>query len=241
MIKHRLYTNFFRFFETSTEESCIIAPVLFEDDFLGQAVDTTNDWTFKDTSAGGTTTPALQADSANGILRLTLDATNEKQESGLYHGDQRNLKLSLCPNIEFVASVATLPTDQAEIYFGLAGDYVEGPIAEADAGPAEHIFFCFDGSGLCKIFTDDTVHDNDAITTGITVVAGAQHIFRIDCTTPTDVKFYIDGVRVASGTTFNMNQVAALMLQPFAICHKETGTGVGTLDIDKISYWSKRS
>jgi len=237
-LRGRWYTKFLRFFESTTQESMPVAPVSFYDEFF--ALDTLY-WTAKDTSAAGATTPALLADGDNGQLDLMLDATNEKQESGYYWNDNRPIKLDHGPNIEFGVIVHTLPTGQSELYFGLAGDYVEGPIAEADAGPAEHIFFCFDGSGACTIHTDDTVTDNDAVATGVTVVADALHIFRIDCTDPTNVLFYIDGTRVASSTTFSVNQVATLALQPFMICHKETGVGLGELYIDYVRIWSDRA
>jgi hypothetical protein len=236
------------FYDSSTYEHVLpVAPVVFYDDFLGKldlytaADNSAGIWTPKDTSGGGSTIEALLADGLNGVLRLALDNTNEKQEAGVYFGDERNF--ALAQDLIFEARVAlhTLPTGQAEVYFGLAGDYVEGPIAEADEGPAEHIFFCFDGSGACKIFTDDTSHDNDAVATGVTVVADAYHIFRIDCSNPASVKFYIDGVRVAASTTFNMNHVAALKLQPFFMVHKETGVGVGEAYIDYVRVFQKRA
>jgi hypothetical protein len=224
------------FFEATTHETVLpVAPILFQDDFVS-AVDAR--WTAKDTGAA---TEALVADTANGVLGLALDATNEKQEAGYYFNNERNFALNLGPVFECRAALHVLPTGQSEIYFGLAGDYVEGPIAEADAGPAEHIFFCFDGSGACKIFTDDTSTDNDAVATGVTVVADAYHIFKIDCSDPTSVKFYIDGAQVAASTTFTVNAVAALALQPFLICHKETGTGLGNIYVDYVRCWQKRS
>lgn len=239
-IRGKWNTGILSFYDTYTHETTLpCAPVVFGDDFLSQLK--TNIWTAKDTSAAGTTVEALLADGINGVLRLALDATNEKQEAGVHWNNERNFVLSQGPIIEIRAAVHTLPTDQAEIYFGFAGDYVEGPIAEADAGPVEHIFFAFDGSGACKVFTDDTSTDNDAVATGVTVLADAYHIFKIDCTTPTDVRFYIDGAAVATGTTFTVNAVAALKLQPFIFCHKETGTGLGELYVDYVRIWQERS
>jgi len=232
-------TWFMRFFESTTQESIPIAPVSFYDDFLTWL--DTNVWTAKDTSAAGATTPALLADGDNGVLNLMLDATNEKQESGVHWNDNRPIKLDHSPNFEARLTPHVLPTGQSELYFGLAGDYVEGPIAEADAGPAEHLFFCMDGSGAVKIFTDDGTTNNDAVSTGVTLVADEYAVFRIDATDPTNILFYINGSRVAAGTTFSANAVPTLALQPFVICHKETGTGLGNLYVDYVRAWSERA
>lgn len=218
-----------------------VSPVVFCDDFNGQVINTVQNWTVKDTSAVGNTTPALVEDGANGILTCMLDATDEKQESGLYANNKRHWVLNQGLIFEARITPAVLPTGQAELYFGLAGDYVEGPISEANAGPAEHILFCLDGSGEILIFSDDTVNDKNQITSGVTLTAGTYAICRIDCTTITDVKFYINGNAVATGTTFNMSTVAALKLQPFFMAHKEAATGVGTLYVDFCRVWQKRS
>lgn len=238
-IKGSWANGILRFFESTTHESCLpVAPVVFNEDFLGQALDATINWTLKDTGAA---TETLVEDGASGICALTLTNADEKQEAGIYQNDKRAFVLNQGLVAEFRIRAAVLPTGQAELYFGLAGDYVEGPIAEADAGPAEHIFFCLDGSGAIKIFTDDTATDNDAVATGVTLVNTDWAVCRIDCTTPTDIKFYINGNQVAASTTFTANAVPALALQLYAIAHKEAATGVGTLYIDYVRAWQKRS
>lgn len=234
------------FYDSTTYETVrAYAPLWYVEDFLGYqlndyvvAEQTGAVWLAKDTGAA---TETLLGDGASGILSLYLDVTNEKEEAGFYWGDERPLILNQNLNIEFRAALHVLPTLQSEIYFGLAGDYVEGPIAEANAGPAEHIFFCFDGSGACKLFTDDTTTDTDATATGITVLADEYHIYRIECTDYTDIKFYIDGARVGAATTHTMAAVPGLKLQPFIFCHKETSAGLGTLYLDYVKIWQNRS
>jgi hypothetical protein len=238
-IKGNWVNGILSFFESTTHERVLpVAPVYFNDDFLGQAVNTTHNWTIVDV---GGATPALLEDGASGILNLPLTNTNEKQDAGYYQNDKRNWVLNQGLIAEFRISPKVLPTGQTELYFGLCGDYVEGPIAEADAGPAEHIFFCMDGSGAVTIHTDDTANDNNAIATGVTLIAEQWAICRIDCTTITDIKFYINGNAVATGTTFDMSTVAALALQLHVMAHKETGTGIGTLYVDYVKAWQKRS
>jgi len=228
----------FYFDNVSGERVLPVAPVVFCDDFNGQVINTVQNWTLKDT---GGATEALVEDGASGICSLALTNTNEKQEAGIYVNNKRHWVLNQGLVFEARINPAVLPTLQSELYFGLAGDYVEGPIAEADAGPAEHIFFCLDGSGEITIYTDDTTNDNNAIATGVILTATDWAVCRIDCTTITDVKFYIDGNAVATGTTFDISTVAALKLQPFFMAHKETSAGIGTLYTDVVRVWQKRS
>lgn len=160
-------------------------------------------------------------------------------------GDSLILNLDKGPIIEFRAALHTLPTLLAEIYFGVANAYTKGRLAAADEGPTVHAVFHFsvhdavDG-GLARIFTDDTVNQNEHVTTGITIVPDAFHIFKIDFTTITDVLFYIDGVRVASGTTFDMNQGSNVVVQPYMMLYKDGGAGVGEIYFDYVRAWSKR-
>ena len=56
------------------------------------------------------------------------------------------------------------------------------------------------------------------------------------------MKFFINDDRVAAGTTFNMSQVSALALQPVARIGKEgAATSVGTLQVDYVRAWQRRS
>jgi len=230
------------FYDGSTFETLhAMAPFWWVDDFEGTAIQTTaagvKGWTVKDT---GEATEAILADQHGGVVALSLESTNEKQEAGLTWGDNLNLNLDKGPIVEFRAAVHTTPTGQAELYFGVANNYVEGPIAEADAGPTVHALFMFDASLACTIHTDDASTDNNAKATGVTVVNDAYHVFRIDFADVTDVKFYIDGERVAGSTTFDMSNGSNVVVQPFIMAHKETGTGVGALYVDYVKAWSAR-
>ncbi len=234
------------FYDGVTFETLLaMYPFHFVDDFEGSVIKTVGSgiagWTVKDTSAGGTAAPAIVGDASNGIVSLNLDATNEKQESGLYMADSLHINLDYGPIVEIRAAVHTAATGQAEMYFGLSNNYVEGPIVEADAGPTVHAFFVFDGGLACTIHTDDASTDKDAIATGITAVLDTYNIYRIDFTDITSVKFFIDGARVGSGTTFDMSNSSNVVTQPFMMLHKETGTGVGSLYIDYIKIWSNRA
>lgn len=238
-----LGNQYSRIYNPSTHETKDIlgAALKFEDDFLNTAIMTAAagvvGWTAKDTSAAGDTTPGIVANQSGGIAELKHDNQDEEQESGLYFGDALNFNLDKGLIIEFRLAAKVLPTLLTEMYFGLANAYVKGTLAAADQGPTIHGVFMLDGSGAVTIHTDDTSNDNDAVATGITVIAEAQHIFRIDALAPASLKFYIDGVRVATSTTFDMSTGANVVLQPYLMGYKSAGAGLGTLYIDYVRAW----
>jgi hypothetical protein len=231
--------NRLRFRDTANMNETVlpVAEVYFIDDFLGKAIDTTINWTALDTSAAGNTTPALTGDASSGVIGTMLDATNEVQLSGITGGDQRNYILNQGLNAEFRMRFTTIPTGAVIACLGLCGDHN----AAADS-VAESIWFRADGSGAMTVETDDTVNETSKVATGVTFLVNEWHVLRISCDDITSVKFYIDGSQVASGTTFNMSQVAGLKLQPVVRIGKESGaTTVGTIETDYIRVWQNRS
>ena len=235
--KARWVNGILTYYESQTHEQLLpTAPLVFYDDFIGTGLETTDVWTAVDVSVAGLTTPLIAADVANGVLRLPLDSTSEAQESGFTFGDQRPFVLNQGLIFEARVALQTLPTLVSEAVCGLAGD----KNAAADS-VAESIWFKADGNGVIVVENDDTSNTNDDIATGTTLTAGTFAIFRIDCTLIADCKFYINGARVASGTTFDMSQVAALKLQPYFHIAKASGAGLGVLDVDYARIWQKRS
>jgi len=210
-----------------------VAPVVFYDDFLKNAIDV--GWTSIDVSAGGNTTP-IQAGAANGVARLPLDVTSEAQESGLTWGDKRSLVLNQGLIFECRVALQTLPTLLGIAVWGVAGN--KNAVADT---VAESAWFRVDGNGVVTVETDDTVHEQTTIATGTTLTAGLFATFRIDCRTITDVQFFINGARVAAATTFNMSQVAGLLLQPYFHIAKASGAGLGVVDVDFCRAWMRRA
>ena len=234
--RSRYINNILTFFDSVTQQTTLpLAPVQYMEDFLGKDTIPPEKWTYIDVSTAGNTTPILAADVANGVLRLPLDSTSEAQESGVYWNDQRPLVLNQGLVIEMGVSLQTLPTLLGIGVWGLAGN--KNAVADT---VAESIWFRVDGSGAVTVESDDTVNEQAVIATGVTFTAGQKKIFRIDCTTITDIKFYIDGVPVATGTTFNMGQVPTLALQPYVHLAKASGAGLGVIDVDYIRVWQHR-
>jgi hypothetical protein len=138
--------------------------------------------------------------------------------------------------LEARVALQTLPTLLSIAVWGLAGD--KNAVADT---VAESIWFRVEGNGVVTVESDDTVNEKNDIATGVTLTAGTYALFRIDCSDIADVKFYINGNRVAASTTFNMSQVPTLKLQPYAHMSKASGAGLGVLDIDFIRIWQNRS
>lgn len=237
--KGRFYNGQLEYIESTTWEHVIVAaPVLFYDDFIGQAIDTTIKWTALDVSAAGDSTPLLVADAANGVVALPLDGgQNEVELSGLTQGDQRNFAIANSLVAEFRFRFSVLPTGAVVACIGLAGDH-----NAAVNTVAESIWFRFDGNGVCTVENDDTANETSKVATGVTLIANQWMVGRIDLTNPAAAMFFINGNRVASTTTFNMNNAPTLCLQPVMRIGKEGAAAtVGTLQIDAVRIWQKRS
>ena len=140
------------------------------------------------------------ANQPNGVIQFGHDATNEKQEAGIYLGDALNFNLDKGVIFEARTTVHTTGTLQSEYYFGFANAYVEGPIAEADAGPTVHAFFNYDAALTPTIHTDDTSRQTITLLRPASQASTETYaVFRIDASVLTSVKFYINGARVACG------------------------------------------
>ena len=219
------------FFDGTTHETCLpFAPRYLCDDFEGETLNG-NIWLANDL---GTATQTV----LDGYLNLFLDG-NEAQEADVgASGNSLDWDISKGMVIEFRANLAVLPTDEAEMHLGILGEAIvdQQQISAAD-DVGIHAVFSFDGAGLCKINTDDATNQTTAVTTGITVVAGAWHVYRIDFTDDANVLFYIDGVQVIPATTVMMDDIVSPLVQPAMICQKNAGAGVGTLQVDYVKIW----
>jgi len=211
-----------------------MAPVVFEDDFLGKGLQTTDIWTAIDVSVAGNTTPLLAADVGGGVARFPLDATSEAQESGFTFGDQRTFVPNRGLVFECRLALQTLPTGLAIAVFGLASD--KNAVADS---VVESVWFRAEASGAIVVESDDNTTNVDDVASGTTLTAGTFAIFTIDFQDPAAVKFFINGNRVAPATTFNAGATTAL--QPYFHLAKASGTGVGTVDCDYVRLWQKRS
>jgi len=230
-------------YDKATAESIVpMFPVVFMDDFLGAAggsvFDGTMIWNVVKVGTSTNETAAIVADSANGQFLLHIAADDEAEDVVLYQSDNKTFDVGSGLIFECRLNMAVVPGTGVTAVFGMAGDHN----LDKDT-VTEQAWFRLQASAALLCESDDTTNNNDDTATGITLVAGAYHIFRIDFTTIADVKFYVDGVRVCSSTTFDMSNLTAAeqQMQPYFSLDKASGTGLGDLNIDYVKIFQDRS
>jgi hypothetical protein len=190
----------------------------------------------KTVKTAGSPSVAIVANSAAGIVQLALDATSEAQEATLYANDQLNWDMSKGATWEGRVAMSVLPSVAGdEAVFGLQSAWVSGP-----DNASYYARFQMNGSGLVNMQTQDGIKTLTG-STGVTLAAGAFHIFRIDATDPTNVCFYIDGVRYSSDNQFSFGASApSSVLQPYNSVYKPSGVGVASMQIDMLQVAANR-
>jgi len=209
----------------------------FYDDFNGTvaafpaSADPGTPWLIDDTSSAGSPTYTR----GTSLAVLTLASTEEVENLCLHFGDALDFDIDLIQRIEMrVKTVATLDS-ATSLAFGVAS-------ARNDAidSIAAHASFRLIGSNAVVVETDDAVTDNDDVSTGISLVAAYKR-FAIDFTGgKSNVKFYIDGARVAASTTFDMSGYSA-GLQPYVQLQKTSDANVDSATVDYVYVISKRA
>ena len=227
------YANMLGYRESTTGETHhLFAPASFLEEFW--SLDVTNRWTARDTNAA---TETAIDDASSGAISLTLTNANEAQLAGLDLNNHRPFVLNqkLIAEIRFRFTV--LPTGSVGAFVGIGGDH-----NAALNSVAERIGFRATGSGAITCETDDGSVDSGAIASGVTLIANQWAIGRIEIDTTSAVRFYLDGTRKASATTFNASTTPTLALQPVLRIGKESAaTTVGTMQVDYFRAWQKRS
>ena len=169
-----------------------------------------------------------------GALVFELTATNEAQKVDALSVD--GFAVGANPIIRGIARVLSDGgTGSQDISLGLAS---ATHASDADT-IAESIFIHLDGNvTTINAECDDGTNETAATTTATTYTEGtalaSRFEFWIDCRSLSSIKFYVEGARVASGTTFS---VAAAAGPWFLLVHveKASGTDVYKLAIDHLS------
>jgi hypothetical protein len=226
--------NQLAFYDSATYETTRpIAPRVLIEDFEGDTLNT-DKWLYSSTANEDT----QAVDGGNAVLTFTGDAT--QQESGvLAAGNSLDWDPTKGLIYEARLKLSVLPTSLTEAHWGFLG---EAQVDDKQICSAEDYLidcvFTADGSGIITINCDDNVAGpQHAVATGVTVLNTEFHVYRIDITNIADIKFYIDGVGVATGTTFTLDSLVADTLQPVALLTKNADAGLGTMLLDYIKVW----
>lgn len=189
-----------------------------------------NGWTIADTSAAGT--PTYQTINENGgAMKILLDNTSEVQNVCMYQGDVLALNPALLQSIEMECKVAAIGA-ATTLVFGIGSAR-----NDAVASVACCAWFRILGSGSTSnvlIDTRDGTNSQTSIATGVTL-SSTYKKFVIDFTNGlADVRFFIDGARVAGSTIFNMSLISSTQnLQPLIQLQKTSATDVPAFTISR--------
>jgi hypothetical protein len=220
--------------------------VVLDEDFIGpghatgSGIPTTATvgypWIQKTVKTSGSPSVSAVSNAGGGIIRLALDATSEKQEATLYAADVLNWDMTKSAVWEARVSNHVLPTGVVEIVFGMQSAWIDGPDNASFYAEFQQL-----SSGAVNMRTKDGVQTLSN-TSGVTMAVDAFHIFRIDATTPTNVRFFIDGSEVSTPGQMSFAATGAnAILQPYFTVYKASGTGVGSLDVDMVQVGMNRS
>jgi hypothetical protein len=236
-VQNILGNQYGRVYKKTTHETLRVegASIALIDDFNGDAFD--KPWTELDLNSATCTVPA------SGYWGASIGAVNENAAGGIYFADNKPFDIGKGFIFETRLAVHTAPTLTTEIQFGVMNDSYGADsqrfmLADEVAKYAMFGFYTTLGSGLtAAIRTDDGTLDSTVVSSATSVVLDAYHIFRIEFLTLASVKFYIDGARVASTTTFAMNTAATLTVQPWLMVYKHddaTTSAAGEFYVDYV-------
>jgi len=187
-----------------------------------------NGWTIADTSSAGAPT-YLNVTEDGGAAKLTLAADSEAEIVTLFQNDVLTYDVAQLQHMWFVAKVAAVDAVTTLVFgAGAAQNDVSDSVAT-------NAWFRIEGSVSTSALvaeSDDATNDNNDVATGASLATVYKKCL-IDFTDGlANVKFYVDGARVAEGTTFDMSALTAgLNVQPFVQLQKASGTGVPSVSI----------
>jgi hypothetical protein len=235
-----------REFDVATQETIArMAAAVLDEDFLGAGHPTafpttaTTGYPWVAKIVGTTPTVGIVANQAGGVVAIAL-TSGTTQEAVLYAGDQLNWDMTKYASFETRLALSVLPTGVAELAWGFHSAYVAGP-----DNTAQYLDFQVLGNGAVNVRIKDGVSAAQSFASGVTLVAGAFHNFRIDISNPANVVFYIDGKRVgptppSAAMTFAATGASAI-LQPYFVAFKGATADLGTMQVDMVQAGMNRA
>jgi hypothetical protein len=187
-----------------------------------------NGWTIYDVSSTGTPT-YLNITEDGGAAKLTLASTGEAEIVALYQNNVLIYDVRQLQCVWWIAQVAGIDS-ATTLTMGVAS--AQNDTADSVATNA---WFRIEGSASTSavvVETDDATLDLDDKATGQTLASSYKKLLIDFSNGLGNVQFFIDGARVAAGTTFDMSNLAAgLNVQPFVQLQKASGTGVPSVTL----------
>lgn len=176
---------------------------------------------------------------ATGEAVLTLVVADTNQIIGLAHGDALTFDIDDLIGIETRVRIgAATFTSGSILAFGI-GSARNNTLDSVTA----NAWFRMEGANSTTqvyVETDDNVRDIDDVATGKTLGTAYKRFYIDFSGGKSNVKFYIDGERVAAATTFDMSAYSA-GVQPIIQLQKPGGTNVDAARVDYFRIISRRS
>lgn len=206
--------------------------VLFEDMFVGHrsysATATSNAGHGWDVAATGSGTVA-GVDGGRGVS-IDNESTGEVQNTCLYWGDILGIDIDDIIEASFWVKMNQATLDATSMFaIGLTGDRNDAIDSIAQAA----IFRLIGASAAVLVETDDGTNNNDDVATGATLGTTTKRLTISFATGKSDVRFFIDGQPVATGTTFDMSAYSGA-LQPLAQLQKTSDTNTDGVTIERV-------
>lgn len=160
-----------------------------------------------------------------GALKFLLSSTNEAQKTDALGKD--GFDAAARAVVEFAVEVVSLGSGSApDFNVGIAS----GTHATDADGIAQHLFAHVDGnSGAIKFQSKDGTHTTAATDSTKTLTAGTRFEVWMDLRSPAAAALYVDGVRVLSGTTFDVSAAAGPL---YLLAHLEKTAAADTFEVD---------
>ncbi len=190
-------------------------------------------WTLADTSSAGAPTMACVTDDG-GALNCTLASTSEVENMCLYQNDILPYDWRKIQYVEFIMKAPVAFVSNDTFFFGLSSAR-----NDAVASISEKALFKVVAATSLTAVVIDTKDGTTAlsnIATGKTMTSTYKS-FKIDFTNGiADVRFYIDGERVATAQLFDLSALTAgNNCQIIAQLYKASGTTVPQFQLSRVA------
>lgn len=191
-------------------------------------------WAKADTSSAGSPTLTTLDSDAGGAIKGLLDNTNEVQNLCLYHGDIKSFDVDDKLLFEARVKLADVAAS-GKFRIGLAGNRNDDPDAIAQS-----VFFAQDAAALDLLAeSDDGTTEVAATDTLQNLTADTYVHLGMDLRDKSNIKLYVNGERVLSGTTFTLAAYTG-KLQPLVQLQKTAATATQSFTLDLIRIRGQR-
>jgi len=213
----------------------------FYDDFNGTvatlpaSADPATPWLIDDTSSSGTPTYTK----GTSVATLTLAATNEIENVCLHFGDALDFDIDDIQRVDMRVKIgASAFTSGSILTFGVGSARADD--ADTIAASAFFKMVGANSTSLVYVESDDGTNEVAATSSGTTLGTTFKR-FTIDFSGgKSNVKFYIDGQRVAASQTFDMSGYSS-GLQPIIQLQKTANGNVDSVIVDYVKVTTRRA